>query len=217
MTHTHTIQAQKQHWNHYEKVCKSLNDIFVLKYIFTKGWGCFSFIILLSQYCRSIHIFFFPFVEGFDMFFEVLFYAPSPWCSCSFITWYGRRSEGLHQFLLGQMFFVLLATIVLLSHYWVVERSLTNGAEAVGVVNRRALSFSGLSVQLLHWNDGLRNGWDRHHTHIQFHQRFMHRTILLYVCPKDEDKRTLRIVRFIPGACTPKLFNLIFLACTLPW
>lgn len=53
---------------------------------------------------------------------------------------------------------MLLAAVVLLSHHRVVEGSLTDGAEAVGVVNSRALSFSGLYNQLLHMNNRLRYG-----------------------------------------------------------
>lgn len=109
------------------------------------------------------------------MFIEVLFYSPSPWCSCFYITWYGGRPESLHQFLLGQMFFVLLATVVLLSHDWVVEGSLTDGAEAVRVMNSRALSFSGLYIHLFHWNNGLRNGCDGNHT------RTYHTYIHIYI------------------------------------
>lgn len=54
---------------------------------------------------------------------------------------------------------MLLATVVLLSHHRVVEGSLADGAETVGVVSSGALPFSVLSVQLLHLNR-LRYGWD---------------------------------------------------------
>lgn len=89
-------------------------------------------------------------------------------CWCAFLTWSGGRPEGLNQFLLGQVFFVLLAAVVLLRHHWVVEGSLTDGAEAVGVVIIGASSFAGLSIQLLHLSNGLRCGWDRNqeHTHL---------------------------------------------------
>lgn len=62
------------------------------------------------------------------------------------------------------MFFVLLATVVLLSHHWVVKGSLTDGAEAVGVVVSRALSSSSLFVQFLSRNNRLRYGWDTKET-----------------------------------------------------
>lgn len=99
----------------------------------------------------------------------------------SSLTWCGGRPIGFHQLLLGQIFFVLLAAVVLLSHHWVVKGSLTDGAEAVRVVSSGALSFFGLSIQLLHLSR-LRYGWDRNKErtlleHAHFHQRFVCRTI----------------------------------------
>lgn len=52
---------------------------------------------------------------------------------CSVGTWCGWRAVRLHQFLLGNLFAMPFTHIVLLGHQWVVERCLTDGAEAVWV------------------------------------------------------------------------------------
>ena len=54
--------------------------------------------------------------------------------SAAGLTWRRGGSVRLHQLLLGQLLFMLLAGVVLLRHQGVVEGRLADGAEAVGVV-----------------------------------------------------------------------------------
>lgn len=53
-------------------------------------------------------------------------------------TWCSGWPIGLHKLLLGQLFFMLLAFIVLLGHEGVVERGMADGTEVALVVLGRA-------------------------------------------------------------------------------